>query len=124
MNHEPDSTLAVTKTCHLIIEGTRADRPGWRLPAADLDRLVVTRLRAWLGDAAAVSEILDAGAHAASVHAAVIARARALADRWPTLSPHDATNYRAIDPPGTTIDFVLSGLRDAAAAKRLFEGAA
>ena len=28
--------------------------------------------------------------------------------------------YRAIDSTGTTIDFVLSGLRDAAAAKRLF----
>ena len=76
---------------HLIIEGTRADRPGWRLPASDLETLVVARLRAWLGDAAAVSEILDDGAHAASVHAAVIARARALADRWPTLPPHDAT---------------------------------
>ena len=76
---------------HLITEGTRADRTGWRLPAADLEALVVTRLRAWLGDAAAVSEILEDGAHDASVHAAVISRARALADRWPTLSPHDAT---------------------------------
>ena len=28
--------------------------------------------------------------------------------------------YRAIDSTGATIDFVLSGLRDAAAAKRLF----
>ena len=49
---------------HLITEGTRADRTGWRLPAADLETLVVARLRAWLGDAAAVSEILDDGAHA------------------------------------------------------------
>ena len=28
--------------------------------------------------------------------------------------------YRAIDSTGATIDFVLSGLRDAATAKRLF----
>ena len=31
--------------------------------------------------------------------------------------------YRAIDSTGATIDFVLSGLRDAAAAKRLFRKA-
>ena len=31
--------------------------------------------------------------------------------------------YRAIDSPGATINFVLSGLRDAAAAKRLFRKA-
>ena len=31
--------------------------------------------------------------------------------------------YRAIDSSGATIDFVLSGLRDAATAKRLFRKA-
>ena len=31
--------------------------------------------------------------------------------------------YRAVDSTGATIDFVLSGLRDAAAAKRLFRKA-
>ena len=34
-----------------------------------------------------------------------------------------ANLYRAIDSTGATIDFVLSGLRDAAAAKRLFRKA-
>ena len=34
---------------HLITEGQRPDRRGWRLPAADLERLVVVRLRAWHG---------------------------------------------------------------------------
>ena len=30
---------------HLIIEGKRADRKGWRIPAADLEALVVARLQ-------------------------------------------------------------------------------
>ncbi len=44
---------------HLITEGKRAGRKGWRLPAADLEGLLTVRLRDWLADAAAISAVID-----------------------------------------------------------------
>ena len=78
---------------HLITEGKRAERKGWRIPAADLEGLVVTRLKGWLGDAAAVSEIIENDPLDPSAHAALITSAKAIAKRWPELKPHRAKAY-------------------------------
>ena len=76
---------------HLILEGKRPDRTGWRLPAADLERLVVARLREWLGTAAAVSALLEADPRDAAASATLITNATRLAARWPRLAPAAAT---------------------------------
>ena len=78
---------------HLITEGKRAERKGWRIPAADLEGLVVTRLKGWLGDAAAVSEIVEDDPLDPSAHAALITSAKAMTKRWPELKPHQAKAY-------------------------------
>ena len=78
---------------HLTTEGKRAERKGWRIPAADLEGLVVTRLKGWLGDAAAVSEIIENDPLDPSAHAALITSAKAIAKRWPELKPHRAKAY-------------------------------
>ena len=78
---------------HLITEGKRAERKGWRIPAADLEALVVTRLKGWLGDAAAVSEIVEDDPRDPSAHAALITSAKAITKRWPELKPYQAKVY-------------------------------
>ena len=79
---------------HLILEGKRAGRKGWRLPAADLDEgLVTVRLRDWLADAAAISAVIDGDPQEASAHVVLITQAQSLADRWPELKPHEAKAY-------------------------------
>ena len=78
---------------HLITEGKRAKRKGWRIPAADLEALVVARLKGWLGDEAAVSEIIEGDPLDPSAHAALITSAKAIAERWPELKPHQAKAY-------------------------------
>ena len=78
---------------HLILEGKRAGRKGWRLPAADLEGLVTVRLRDWLADAAAISAVIDGDPQEASAHASLITQAQSLADRWPELKPHQAKAY-------------------------------
>ena len=78
---------------HLTTEGKRAERKGWRIPAADLEGLVVTRLKGWLGDAAAVSEIVEDDPLDPSAHAALITSAKAIAERWSELKPHQAKAY-------------------------------
>ena len=78
---------------HLITEGKQAGRPGWRLPAADLETLVMARLREWLGTAAAVSALLEAAPQDASAYATLITHATRLAARWPRLAPAAATTY-------------------------------
>ena len=78
---------------HLITEGQRPDRRGWRLPAADLERLVVARLRAWLGTAAAVTALLEGDPRDAAAYATLITHATRLATHWPRLAPAAATTY-------------------------------
>ncbi len=78
---------------HLITEGQRPDRRGWRLPAADLERLVVARLRAWLGTAAAVTALLEGDPRDAAASATLITHATRLATHWPRLAPAAATTY-------------------------------
>ena len=78
---------------HLILEGKRAGRKGWRLPAADLEGLVTVRLRDWLADAAAISAVIDGDPQEAAAHASLITQAQSLADRWPELKPHQAKAY-------------------------------
>ena len=78
---------------HLIIEGKRADRKGWRIPAADLEGLVVARLREWLTDPAAVSAVVEGECPDAAAQAALIAGAQRLAERWPSLKPDQARAY-------------------------------
>ena len=78
---------------HLITEGKQADRTGWRLPAADLERLVVARLREWLGTAAAVTALLEGDPRDAAASATLITHATRLATHWPRLAPATATTY-------------------------------
>ena len=78
---------------HLIIEGKQADRKGWRIPAADLEGLVVARLREWLGDPAAVSAVVEGDRPDAAALAALIASAKKLAERWPSLKQDQARAY-------------------------------
>ena len=78
---------------HLIIEGKQADRKGWRIPAADLEGLVVARLREWLGDPAAVSAVVEGDRPDAAALAALIASAKKLAERWPNLKQDQARAY-------------------------------
>ena len=60
---------------HLITEGKRAERKGW------------------LGDAAAVSEIVEDDPLDPSAHSALITSAKAITKRWPELKPHQAKAY-------------------------------
>ena len=69
---------------HLITEGHTA---------ADLEDLVVARLRDWLSDPAAISAVIDDDPPDASVHAALITQAQSLADRWPSLKPPEVKAY-------------------------------
>ena len=78
---------------HLITEGNKAGRRGWRIPAADLEALVVARLRGWLSDATAVSEIIEDDPRDVSAHAALITSAKVIAERWSHLAPDEAKTY-------------------------------
>ena len=78
---------------HLIVEGKQPGRKGWRIPAADLESLVLARIRAWLSDPAALSEAVEGGPEDASAQVALITSAGMLAERWPELSPKETTAY-------------------------------
>ena len=78
---------------HLIVEGRKPDRRGWRIPAADLEHLVLARIHAWLSDPAAVSEVIEDDLQDASAHAALVSSARMLAERWPDLPPEETKAY-------------------------------
>ena len=78
---------------HLIVEGRQPGRKGWRIPAADLESLVLARIRAWLSDPAALSEAVEGGPEDASAQVALITSAGMLAERWPELSPKETTAY-------------------------------
>ena len=71
--------------------------------------LVVTRLKGWLGDAAAVSEIVENDPLNPSAHAALITSAKAITKRWPELKPHQGKAYlnallqRVIVEPGRIV---------------------
>lgn len=75
---------------HLIIEGRKPDG-GWRIPAADLENLVLGRICSWLSDAVAVSEAVEGDSGEAQ--AALITSAGELARRWPDLSPQETKAY-------------------------------
>ena len=101
---------------HLIVDGKQADRRGWRIPAADLEALVMGRLREWLGDPAAITAAFNAGPQDASAQGALLAKAQSLAARWPQLQPHEAKTYLdavvgrvTIGPDSVTI--ALAGAR-------------
>ena len=53
----------------------------------------MTRLKGWLSDAAAVSEIVEDDPLDPSAHAALITSAKAIAKRWSELKPHQAKAY-------------------------------
>ena len=78
---------------HLIVEGKQPGRKGWRIPAADLESLVLARVRAWLSDPAALSEAVEGGPEDASAQVALITSAGMLAERWPELSPKETKAY-------------------------------
>jgi len=78
--------------------GTKASTPqGRRIPAAEADRLVVDRVRAFLADEAQVFDAI--GKHAADLaeRQRLVGRAGELAKTWPELSPAEALSIlRAI----------------------------
>ena len=78
---------------HLIVEGKQPGRKGWRIPAADLESLVLARVRAWLSDPAALSEAVEGDPEDASTQVALITSAGMLAERWPELSPKETKAY-------------------------------
>ena len=78
---------------HLIVEGRKPNRMGWRIPAADLENLVLGRIHAWLSDPVAVSEVIQDDLQDASVHAALVTNTGMLAQRWPELSPEETRAY-------------------------------
>ena len=78
---------------HLLTKGKQAGRRGWRLPAADLEALITTHVREWLGDKAAIIAVLQGDPQDAATLAVLIAQAKSLADRWPQLKPGDAKAY-------------------------------
>ena len=82
---------------HLVTEGKQAGRSGWRLPAADLETLVMARLREWLGTAAAVSALLEAAPQDVSAYATLITNAKRLAARWPRLAPASVLLLARVD---------------------------
>ena len=69
-----------------LITGTRSDHArGWRVPAGDVEALVLDRLRAFLDTEKEVGDALAPLALDASVQRAAFTRAKHIADRWTEL---------------------------------------
>ena len=70
-------------------DGGADSSPARRLPAGEIETLVVNRLRAFLASQKEVTEAVAAMAPDAQVLAAILARSSALAARWPSLAPFE-----------------------------------
>jgi site-specific DNA recombinase len=70
-----------------LITGRRSEHPkGWRIPAGDIEGLVLDRLRVLLASGAEVSEADAPLGLDASTQRAVLDRSAKLAERWTTLA--------------------------------------
>ncbi|HZK89404.1 MAG TPA: recombinase family protein [Stellaceae bacterium] len=71
----------------LIIAAREGAAAGLRVPAAEIERSVINRIRRVLSEPASLLEILAARAHEPLLQQNLIARAAELARDWPQLSP-------------------------------------
>jgi hypothetical protein len=70
-----------------LITGSRSDYPkGRRIPAGDIEGLVVDRLRAFISSSAEISAALAPLGLAAATHRAVLDRSAKLVERWDILA--------------------------------------
>jgi site-specific DNA recombinase len=69
-------------------KGNRAG--GWRIPAGDLEGLVINRLRGFLTDPTALLDIADTEAHFGSAQSQSIERGRQVAEELSTVTPDKA----------------------------------
>ncbi len=105
---------------HLLTGGRQTGRRGWRLPAADLETLIITHLRGWLCDPAALTATLEDNPRDITTLAVLISKAKSLADRWPQLKPGDTKAYlnamvRQVTIMSDAITFEMDGDRATAA---------
>jgi len=71
-----------------LISGSRSDHAkGWRIPAGDIEVLVLDRLRAFLASDRALGEALSRFALDASAVRSAMAKASQLVERWASLTP-------------------------------------
>ena len=70
-----------------LITGPCSEHPkGWRIPAGDIERLVLDRLRALFASGAEVSDVVAPLGLNASTQRAMLDRSAKLAERWTTLA--------------------------------------
>jgi len=69
--------------------GIDAQRPAWRVPAHDLERIVVERLSAFLADGQAVMASVGSAAHQASAAQRILADASTMGATLTTSSPYE-----------------------------------
>ena len=74
-----------------LVTGGKPSAPnGRRLPAGDLERLVIGRVRDWLADEAAVFHAIEPLLVDVDERQAVLERAAAMSERWPELAPSES----------------------------------
>jgi hypothetical protein len=74
-----------------LVTGARPSAPnGRRIPAGDLERLVIDRVRDWLADEAAVYHAIEALVADVDHRQAVLEQAADLSERWPKLAPSES----------------------------------
>src|SRR5262249_9183215 len=73
-----------------LMREARSNRSGgWRIPAGDLDGLVINRLRAFLADRGANLDALDDESHAGSGQSQLIERGREIAEQLGAQAPNE-----------------------------------
>jgi site-specific DNA recombinase len=71
----------------LIRDARRGHSAGWRIPADDLERLVINRLRAFLTEPTAILNILNHGPHTGLQQSQLIERGHRIAEEIGALAP-------------------------------------
>jgi site-specific DNA recombinase len=70
-----------------LIVGTRSDAAGLRIPAAEIEQIVASRIRRLLSQPASVFAIIEAQASEPQLKQSLMARASAFAEEWGRMSP-------------------------------------
>ena len=74
-----------------LVTGDKRSAPnGRRIPAGDLERLVIDRVRDWLADEAAVFHAIEPLVVDVDRRQAVLEQAADLSERWPELAPSES----------------------------------
>ena len=74
-----------------LVTGGKPSAPnGRRIPAGDLERLVIGRVRDWLADEPAVFHAIEPLLVDVDQRQAVLERAAAMSERWPELAPSES----------------------------------